>query len=75
MRAGSVRGSIGRKMKKCREIGTCQDFSKFCHIYPSFTRKRIVSLYFGWDDRTRLGVAICDMSGPPVFHIKAGASA
>ena len=44
------------------------------HIYPPFTRKRIVSLYFGRDVRTRLGVAISEVSGPPVFHIKAGAS-
>ena len=44
------------------------------HIYPPFTRKRIVSLYFGRDVRTRLGVAISEMSGPPVFHIKAEAS-
>ena len=28
-----------------------------CHIYPSFMRKRIVSLYFGWEVRTCLGVA------------------
>ena len=51
-------------------------FCFFCivHIYPPFTRKRIVSLYFGWEVRTRLGVAISEMSGPPVFHIKAGAS-
>ena len=48
----------------------------FCivHLYPPFTRKRIVSLYFGLDVRTRLGVAISEVSGPPVFHIKAGAS-
>ena len=42
------------------------------HIYPPFTRKRIVSLYFGRDVCTRLGVAIFEVSGPPVFHIKAG---
>ena len=47
----------------------------FVHIYPPFTRKRIVSLYFGRDVRTRLGVAIFfEVSGPPVFHIKAEAS-
>ena len=46
----------------------------FVHIYPPFTRKRIVSLYFGRDVRTRLGVAIFEVSGPPIFHIKAGAS-
>ena len=46
----------------------------YCHIYSPFTRKRIVSLYFRQNVRTRLGVAICDMSWPPVFHIKAEAS-
>ena len=46
----------------------------FAHIYTPFTRKRIVSLYFERDVRTRLGVAISEVSGPPVFHIKAGAS-
>ena len=30
----------------------------FVHICPPFTRKRIVSLYFGRVVRTRLGVAI-----------------
>ena len=44
----------------------------FCHVYPSFTRKRMISLYFGRDVRTRLGVAISEVSGPPVFHIKVG---
>ena len=44
------------------------------HIYLPFTRKRIVSLYFGRDVCTRLGVAIFEVSGPPVFHIKVGAS-
>ena len=44
------------------------------HVYPTFARKRIVSLSFGRDVRTRLGVAISEVSGPPVFHIKAGAS-
>ena len=34
------------------------------HIYPPLTRKRIVSLYFGLDVRTRLGVAISEVSGP-----------
>ena len=43
-----------------------------CHIYPPFTRKRIVSLYFGWEVRTRLGVAFFEVYGPPVFHIKVG---
>ena len=33
-------------------------FFVFVHIYPPLTRKRIVSLYFGRDVRTRLGVAI-----------------
>ena len=45
-------------------------FFVFVHIYPPFTRKRIVSLYFGRDVRTRLGVAIFEVSGPSVFHIK-----
>ena len=47
---------------------------RIVYIYPPFTRKRIVSLYFGRDVRTRLGVAISEVCGPPVFHIKAGAS-
>ena len=42
------------------------------HIYPPFARKRIVSLYFGGGVRTRLGVAISEVSGAPVFHIKMG---
>ena len=33
-------------------------FFVFVHIYPPFRRKQIVSLCFGWDVRTRLGVAI-----------------
>ena len=44
------------------------------HIYPLFTRKRIASLYFGRDVRTNFGLAISEVSGPPVFHIKVGAS-
>ena len=44
------------------------------HAYPPFTKKRIVLLYFGRDSRTRLGVAIFEGSGPPVFHIKVWAS-
>ena len=42
-----------------------------CHI-PPFTRKRIVSLYFGQEVRTRLGAAFFEVYGPPVFHIKVG---
>ena len=34
---------------------------------------QIVLLYFGQDVRTRLGVAIYEVSGPPVFHIKMNA--
>ena len=45
-------------------------FCFICHIYPPFTRKRIVSLYFGREVRTRLGVAFFEVYGPPVFHIK-----
>ena len=49
-------------------------FCFICHFYPPFTRKRIVLLYFGREVRTRLGVAFFEVYGPPVFHIKAGAS-
>ena len=52
----------------------CSFIFVFVHFYPPFTRKRIVSLYFGRDVSTRLGVAIFEVSGPPVFHIKAEAS-
>ena len=47
-------------------------FCFICHIYPPFTRKRIVSLYFGREVRTRLGVAFFEVYGSPVFHIKVG---
>ena len=47
-------------------------FCFICHIYPPFTRMRIVSLYFGREVRTRLGVAFFEVYGPPVFHIKVG---
>ena len=43
-------------------------------LYLPFTRNRIASLYFGWDVRTRLGVAISKLFGLPVFHIKVDAS-
>ena len=42
------------------------------HIYPPFTRKQIVLLCFGRYVRTRLGVAISEVSGPPVSHTKVG---
>ena len=42
--------------------------------YPPFTRKRIVSLTFERDVCTRLEVTISEVCGPPVFHIKVGAS-
>ena len=32
------------------------------HVYSPFTRKRIVSLYFGRDVQTRLEVAISEVS-------------
>ena len=51
-----------------------QSFLSFAHIYPPFRRKRIVSLSFRWDVLPRLGVTISEASGPPVFHIKVGAS-
>ena len=41
-------------------------FVLFCfiwHFYPPFTRKRIVSLYFGREVRTRLGVAFFEVYG------------
>ena len=41
-----------------------------CQIYPPFTRKRIVSLCFGRYVRPRFGVAIFELSKPPVFHIR-----
>ena len=44
------------------------------YIYFPFTKKRIVSIYFGRDVRIHFGVAISEGSGPPVFHIKVGAS-
>ena len=47
-------------------------FCFICHIYPPFTRKRIVSLYFGREVCTRLGVAFFEVYGPPVFHMKVG---
>ena len=47
-------------------------FCFICHIYPPFTRKRIVSLYFGREVRTRFGVAFFEVYGPPVFYIKVG---
>ena len=57
-----------------RDQSICSSFFFIVHIYPPFTRKRIVSLYFGREVRTRLEVTISDMSGLPVFHIKAEAS-
>ena len=47
-------------------------FCFICHFYPPFTRKRIVSLYFGREVRTRLGVAFFEVYVSPVFHIKVG---
>ena len=40
----------------------------FYNIYPPFTRKRIMLQCFVRDVRTRLAVAISEVSGPPVFH-------
>ena len=42
------------------------------HIYLPFTRKQIVSICFGRYVRTRFRVAIYNVSGPPVFHMKMG---
>ena len=49
-------------------------FFFICHIYLPSTRKQIVLLDFGREVCTHLGVAISVVSGPPVFHIKVGAS-
>ena len=65
-----------RKKAVCEEGHACPTssflFCFICHIYPPFTRKRIVSLYFGREVRTRLGVAFFEVYGPPVFRIKVG---
>ena len=62
-----------RKGKSAVEGDPTKSFFFFiCHIYPLFTRKRIVSQYFGQDVCIRLGVAISEGSGPSVFHIKEG---
>ena len=45
-----------------------------CIVYPPFTRKRNIAIYFGRDVCTSLGVTIFQVSGPLVFHIKVGAS-
>ena len=47
---------------------------RIVHVSPSFTKKRIVSLSFEQDVRTRLGAPISEMSGQPVFHMKVEAS-
>ena len=76
-----LKGQLG-KMRTCYRcvaiyilnfcLNCCFIFCFICHIYPPFTRKRIVSLYFGREIRTRLGVAFFEVCGPPVFHIKVG---
>ena len=50
-------GLLKRKAKLYYDGVLFLFFYFICHIYPPFTRKRIVSLYFGRDARTRLGVA------------------
>ena len=82
-------GSLGTKGAKVKLSKIPKKFQKgnflqkfprpelFCHIwhiYPPFTRKPIASLCFGRYVRTRLGVTISEVSGPPVFHMKNGAS-
>ena len=62
-----------KKTKKPVANDKIVDILLIFYIYPPFTRKRIVSLYFGRYVRTRLGVAISEEFGPPVFCIKAGA--
>ena len=56
-------------VNKMQVLGKINIFILFycCHVYPSFKRKRIASLSYGWDVCTRLGVAISDVSGSPVF--------
>ena len=49
-------------------------FGFIVHIYSLFTRKRIVSLSFGRDVRTRLGVAISEVFETPVLNITVGVS-
>ena len=71
---------IRNKKKNLKKRGV--QFNLFCseilycivYVYPPFTKKRIVLLYFGRDVRTCLGVAIFEVSMAPVFHIKMGAS-
>ena len=46
----------------------------YCPIYLPSTRKRIVSLYIGRDVHSCFGVAIFEVSTPPVFPIKMGGS-
>ena len=53
--------SITRKNKLFIKLQKCFVFCFICHIYPPFTRKRIVSLYFGREVRTRLGVAFFEV--------------
>ena len=70
-----VQGRIISKLwgrRGAKVIDICFLFHFICHIYPPFTRKQIVSLYFERHVRTRLGVAISEVSEPPVFHIKVG---
>ena len=45
-----------------------------CSYLSSIHEKANCIAIFGRDVRTRLGVAIVEVSGPPVFHIKAEAS-
>ena len=42
------------------------------HLYPTPTRNRIVSLCFERYVRTRFVVAVSEVSGSPVFHLKVG---
>ena len=39
-----------------------------CHFYSPFTRKRIVSLYFGREVRTRLGAEFTSRGITITFH-------
>ena len=46
-------------------------FSFICHILSPFTKKQIISLYFGWNVRTCLVVVISEVLGHLLLH-KAG---
>ena len=65
-----------KKRKKINTLyldGKCL-FVCFKPYLSSIYEKANCIAFFGRDVRTRLGVAISEVSGPPAFHIKTGAS-